>query len=83
MRINAKKFKGTNIGVSEQFPEEIESVRKTLYPELKKAKAEGKRAKIVRDKLIIEGQIFYNIIGLKSGPAKHRPGPTRTDRDRP
>ena len=60
VRINAKKFKGTNIGVSEQFPEEIESVRKTLYPELKKAKAEGKRAKIVRDKLIIEGQIFYN-----------------------
>ncbi len=60
VRINAKKFKGTNIGVSEQFPEEIESVRKTLYPELKKAKAEGKRAKIVRDKLIIEGQVFYN-----------------------
>ena len=58
VRLNAKKFKGTNIGVSEQFPEEIESVRKTLYPELKKAKAEGKRARIVRDKLIIEGQVF-------------------------
>ena len=58
VRLNAKKFKGTNIGVSEQFPEEIESVRKTLYPEFKRAKAEGKRARIVRDKLIIEGQVF-------------------------
>ena len=58
MRLNTKKFKGTNIGVSEQLPEEIESVRKTLYPELKTAKAEGKRERIVRDKLIIEGQVF-------------------------
>ena len=60
VRLNAKKLKGTNIGVSEQFPEEIERIRKTLYPELKKAKSEGKRAKIVRDKLIIEGRVFNN-----------------------
>ncbi|CAB3981030.1 Hypothetical predicted protein [Paramuricea clavata] len=55
VQLNTKKLKGTKIGVSEQFPEEIESIRKTLYPELKKARAEGKRARIVRDKLIIEG----------------------------
>ena len=55
VRINAKKLKGTKIGISEQYPEEIESTRKTLYPELKKAKAEGKKAIIIRDKLIIEG----------------------------
>ncbi len=61
VRINAKKLKGTKIGISEQFPEEIESIRKTLYPELKKAKAEGKKAKIIRDKLIIEGRVFNNI----------------------
>ena len=60
VRLNTKKLKGTNIGVSEQFPEEIERIRKTLYPELKKAKSEGKRAKIVRDKLIIEGRVFNN-----------------------
>jgi hypothetical protein len=65
VRLNAKKLKGTNIGVSEQFPEEIERIRKTLYPELKKAKSEGKRAKIVRDKLIIEGQVFQIIVGLE------------------
>ena len=50
--ITAEKCRG--------IPQEIESVRKALYPELKKAKAEGKRAKLVRDKLIIEGQIFNN-----------------------
>lgn len=62
VRLNARKLRGTRIGISEQFPEEIENIRKTLYPELKKAKSEGKRAKIVRDKLIIEGQVFnrYN-----------------------
>ncbi|CAB4029628.1 Hypothetical predicted protein, partial [Paramuricea clavata] len=54
VRLNAKKLRGTRIGISEQFPEEIENIHKTLYPELKKAKLEGKRAKIVRDKLIIE-----------------------------
>lgn len=58
IRINAKKLKGTKIGISEQFPEKIESIRKTLYPELKKAKREGRRAKMVRDKLIIDGQVF-------------------------
>ncbi len=58
VRMNAKKLKGTKIGISERFPEEIESIRKTLYPELKKAKREGKRAKIVKDKLIIEGQVY-------------------------
>ena len=36
VRINAKKLKGTKIGISKQFPEEIESVRKAQYPELKK-----------------------------------------------
>ena len=55
IRLNARKLKGTGIGIAEQYPEEIEKIRKSLYPELKKAKAVGKRAKIVRDKL------YYNI----------------------
>ena len=55
---NAKKLKGTGIAVSEQFPEEIMIARKRLYPELKKAREEGKRVKLVRDKLYIDGQLF-------------------------
>jgi hypothetical protein len=38
---------------------EILKIRKELYPELKKARDAGKKAKLVKDKLIIEGQIFY------------------------
>lgn len=43
VRLNAKKLKGTNVGLSEQFPSEIEQTRKALCPELKKAKAAGKK----------------------------------------
>lgn len=47
---NPSKLKGT-------IPEEIcdRSEEETTLPETKKAKAIGKRAKLVRDKLIIEG----------------------------
>ncbi|CAB3978764.1 Hypothetical predicted protein [Paramuricea clavata] len=55
---NARKLKGTRIGVSEEFPEEIERVRKAFYPEYKKPKAEKKRTRMIRDKLIIEGVVF-------------------------
>ena len=58
IRFNARKLKGTGIGVSEQYPQEIEKTWKSLYLELKKAKAAGKKAKIVRDKLIIDGIVF-------------------------
>ena len=55
---NAKKLKGTNLAISEQFPEEIVKIRKRLFPEYKKARAEGRRAKLVGDKLYIDGQLF-------------------------
>ncbi|CAB3997350.1 Hypothetical predicted protein [Paramuricea clavata] len=45
---NAKKLKGTNLAVSEQFPEEIVKIRKWLFPEYKKARVEGRRAKLVK-----------------------------------
>ena len=42
IRRNAKKLKGTRIGISEQFPEEINRVRRRLYPEYKKRKQRQK-----------------------------------------
>ena len=51
---NARKFKGTGMAVSEQFAKE----RKRLYPEMKKAKQQGKRVKLVRDKLYIDGHLY-------------------------
>lgn len=59
IRLNAKKLRGSNIAIGEQFPDEIVKIRRELYPELKKAREAGKKAKLVRDKLIIEGQVFY------------------------
>ncbi|XP_020903896.2 protein unc-13 homolog C [Exaiptasia diaphana] len=56
VRKSAYKLKGTKIGIAEQFPMEIEEKRKELYPILKLAKKEGKKAKIVRDQLFIDGQ---------------------------
>lgn len=55
---NAKHLKGTSHRISEHFSEEIANERKKLYPELKKAKSEGKRVKLIRDKLYVEGQLF-------------------------
>jgi hypothetical protein len=41
VRPNARKLKGSRIGIAEQLPEEIEKIRQNLYPEMKKAKAQG------------------------------------------
>ena len=53
VRRNAKKLKGTKIGICEQLPEEIEKIRQTLYPKMRKAKAQGHQVRLVRDKLFI------------------------------
>ncbi|CAB4008851.1 Hypothetical predicted protein [Paramuricea clavata] len=45
VRQNARKLKGSRIGIAEQFPEEIEKIRQTLHPEMKKAKAQGHRVR--------------------------------------
>lgn len=50
---SARKLKGTGIAVSEQVPEEIVAIRKSLYPEMKKGRDAGKKCKLVRDKLYI------------------------------
>jgi CRISPR/Cas system-associated endoribonuclease Cas2 len=57
IRYNAKKLKGTQIRISEQFPEEIEKVQQTLYPEMRRAKAANQRV-LVRDKLFINNVEF-------------------------
>lgn len=58
IRRNAMKLEGTNIGIVEQFPAQIVKVWKELYPELMKAKRARKKAKLMRDKLIIDSQVF-------------------------
>ncbi|CAC5415215.1 unnamed protein product [Mytilus coruscus] len=50
------KLKGKRFGKGEQLPIEIERKRKELYPVMKKAKSEGKKVELVRDKLYINGK---------------------------
>ncbi|CAC5376692.1 unnamed protein product [Mytilus coruscus] len=51
------KLKGTNSGVQEQFPKEIEQKRK-IYPVEKQARREYRKVLLVRDKLYIDGNLF-------------------------
>ena len=53
-----KNLKGTDIGISDDFPKEIEDIHKTLYPVLKKAKRDQKKAFFNFDKHIIDGQLY-------------------------
>ena len=55
---SAYKLSGTNIGIGEQFPKPIHEARKQLYPIMKRAKQEGHKASLVKDKLYINGQLY-------------------------
>ncbi len=53
-----KLLKGTQITMSEDFPIEIESRRKRLYPVMKQARAKKQKAFMVVDKLYINNAVF-------------------------
>lgn len=57
VRKAANVLGGTKFGVSQQFPKEVQEKRRTLVPIMKKAKADGKEAYIVVDKLFINGKL--------------------------
>ena len=50
--------KGTNIGISDNFPKEVDEIRRTLYPVLKAAKREKKEAYFRVEKLFIDGSLY-------------------------
>ncbi|CAG2202526.1 unnamed protein product [Mytilus edulis] len=54
----AYRLKGTDYGIKEQFPKEIELKRKELYPILKQAKKDNNKAVLVRDRLYINGELY-------------------------
>ena len=51
------KQEKVQIGTAEQYPAEVQQKRKSLIPKMKEAKNEGKRVKLVRDQLYINGQL--------------------------
>lgn len=50
--------RGTGFGVSDDFPKEVDEVRKVLYPILKAAKRDKKTAYFNVEKLIINGALY-------------------------
>jgi hypothetical protein len=55
---NAKLLKGKPYGINQQFPAEIESRKRSVYPVMKEAKDRGKMVKMVRDKLYINNKEY-------------------------
>ena len=51
-------LKCSKVGVSEQFPPEVNAIRRRYWPVYKQAKQEGKRTKTVADKLYIDGGLY-------------------------
>ncbi|KAK3720305.1 hypothetical protein QZH41_020386 [Actinostola sp. cb2023] len=56
----SRSLAGTNYGISEDYPKEIVEIRKSLIPLMKEAKKNGQRAKLVLDKLYIDGKLVDN-----------------------
>ena len=50
--------KGSKLGVADDFPKEVDEIRKDLQPVLKKARQEKKLAFFNVEKLIIDGRIY-------------------------
>jgi len=49
---------GTNVGISDDFPKEVDEIRRKLYPVLKAVKREKKEAYFKVEKLIINGSLY-------------------------
>ena len=55
VRVTGPNLAGKHFGISEQIPKEWQDRRKALLPAFKDAKKQGKRARFVGDKLLVEG----------------------------
>ena len=55
VRMAGPRLAGKKYGVSEQIPKEWQEKRKSLLPQFKDAKKQGKRARFVGPKLLVEG----------------------------
>ena len=64
-------LKGTEYGISQQFPREIMDKRRELVPIMKKARSEGKDAYLVVDKLYIDKVLYKSKVPFRSDRANN------------
>ncbi|KAK3096070.1 hypothetical protein FSP39_022722 [Pinctada imbricata] len=55
---SAKRLKNTNYGISEQYPSEIEDVRRKLFAIAKAERSKGRRAYVVKDRLYVDHELI-------------------------
>ena len=67
VRMAGPRLAGKKYGVSEQIPKEWQEKRKSLLPQFKDAKKQGKRARFVGPKLLVEGH--FVTLGVPSHQA--------------
>lgn len=58
IKSRGKLLKGSNFGMNDQFPKEIQQRRKILIPIMKDFREKGKRAALSVDKLYVDGTLF-------------------------
>lgn len=54
-----KNLKGTKYGIANDYPKEIDNIRKAIYPHLKEAKRDKRKAYFNVDRLIIDGEVYW------------------------
>lgn len=70
MRRSANVLPRTKIGIAEQFPKEIAEARKSLYPVMKKAKAESHKISLIKHKLYISGLRYQGDVSVTQESAR-------------
>lgn len=58
MKNKGRELRGTQFGLNDQFPREIQERHKKLIPIMKQLRKEGTRATLNIDKLYINGQLY-------------------------
>lgn len=58
VKSKGRELKGTDYGLNDQFPREIQERRKKLYPILKQYREKGRHVALTVDKLYIDGQLY-------------------------
>lgn len=58
VKSKGRELRGTQFGLNDQFPREIQERRKKLIPIMKQLRKEGKRATLNIDKLYVNGQLY-------------------------
>ncbi|VDI70194.1 Hypothetical predicted protein [Mytilus galloprovincialis] len=59
VRSNSYKLKNTNVGISQQYPKDVNDRRKRLVPLYKEAKLQKKKAVLINDKLYVDGERVF------------------------